>query len=360
MTNRKRIALVTLDYPPERGGVARYLGNLVQASQGLIDVFVNTTHRAGGPGHVEVVPLVRTSWPTWWPMVSFMRELRLRGYDALLVSQALPCGTAAWLARLTGGMPYLVLMHGLDLRLALGSRWKAWLLRRVLRGAKEVIANSHAVAKEIGVFDRRIRPRVLTPGVEPLEFPERYPTRQVLGISESTFQLLCVTRLVPRKGVDRLLEAMQLLPSDVHLAIVGDGHDRERIEGLAAPLGERVRIITQASDEDRNAWYAASDAFALPVRDEGDDVEGFGIVFLEAALAGLPSIAGKSGGAIEAVMHQETGLLVEPHDSQALASAIQALRADAGLRAKFGETGRARVQQSFRWEDRWKQLTDWV
>lgn len=119
---------------------------------------------------------------------------------------------------------------------------------------------------------------------------------------------------------------------------------------------KRVRFIHEADDAERNAWYAASDAFALPVRDEGDDVEGFGIVFLEAALAGLPSVAGRSGGAPEAVLDGETGLLVDSTDPQAIAGAVQRLRADPELRRRLGRTGCERGLRDFRWEDRWGKL----
>lgn len=360
MTSPKRFALITLDYPPETGGVARYLGNVVQASRGLMDVFVNATHRAGGPGNVVPTTLVRTAWPHWWPMVSFIRGLRKRGYASVLVSQALPCGTAAWIARLTGGLPYSVLMHGLDLRLALRSGRKRWLLGRILRGAKSVVANSELVAAEIRDFDHRLNPVVVTPGVEPIEFPDADPARKVLGIADETFQLVSVTRLVTRKGIDRLLEAMQLVPADVHLCVIGDGQDRDRLLKLAEPLGERVKFLHELDDDERNAWYAASDAFILPVRDEGADVEGFGIVFLEAALAGLPAIAGRSGGAIEAVLDQETGCLVNPASSQDIAAAIHALRADPALRARLGQAGRVRALRDFRWSDRWEKLSSIV
>ncbi|MEK7473471.1 MAG: glycosyltransferase family 4 protein [Patescibacteria group bacterium] len=358
MTNLKRIALVTLDYPPEHGGVARYLGNLVEVAHGAIDVFVNMAHRAVGPGHVELVPLVRTAWPTWWPMIALIRGFRRRGYASVLVSQALPCGTAAWLARLSGGLPYGVILHGLDLRLAMRSRRKSWLLRRVLGGAKLVCANSQVVANEIRGFAPSVRPIVLTPGVEAMTFPERDAARHALAIPDGAMQLLSVTRLMSRKGLDRLLDAMQLLPEDVRLTIIGDGRDRARLASLAEPLGKRVRFIAQADDAERNAWYAASDVFALPVRDEGDDVEGFGIVFLEAALAGLPSVAGESGGAVEAVVGGETGFLVDPNDPQAIAGAVQKLRSDPELRARLGHAGRERAKQDFRWEDRWGKLRE--
>lgn len=358
MTSRNRIALVTLDYPPERGGVARYLGNLVEASEDAIDVFVNETHRAVGPGHVEAVPFLRTRWPAWWPMISVMRGFRRRGYASVLVSQALPCGTAAWLARRSGGLPYAVLLHGLDLRLARRSRRKSWLLRRVLGGARAVFANSCAVADEIRAFAPSVDPIVVTPGVEPRTFPDRAVARRLFDLPMEAIRVLAVTRLVPRKGLDRLLDAMHLLPGDVGLTIVGDGQDRERLAKLAKPLGERVRFVSEADDAERDAWYAASDIFVLPVRDEGDDVEGFGIVFLEAALAGMPCVAGASGGAVEAVVDGETGFIVDPGDPQAIAGAIDRLRADADLRERLGRAGRERAMRDFRWNDRWGKVKD--
>lgn len=358
MNNRSRIALVTLDYPPERGGVARYLGNLVEESKGEIGVFVNETHRAMGPGHVESVQLLASGWPAWWPMVSLMKGLREKGYSKILVSHALPCGTAALIARKTGGLPYAVLMHGLDFRLAMRSAWKRFLLRRILKGANLVIVNSQIVGEEINAFAPDIKPLVLMPGVEPRSFPPREHARAAFGIEPNAFQVLSVTRLVPRKGIDKLIQAMALLPEDVRLTIIGDGQDLPRLRTLASSLGERVRFLTETDDAGRDAWYAASDVFVLPVRDEGNDVEGFGIVFLEAALAGLPSIAGKSGGAVEAVLEEKTGMHVDPNDCQAIAGAISRLRGDLLLRTRLGEAGKARVARDFRWADRWGKLRE--
>jgi len=354
----KRIALVTLDYPPERGGVARYLGNLVEESKGEIGVFVNETHRAMGPGHVESVRLLETGWPAWWPMVGVMRGLRDKGYSKIFVSHALPCGTAAMIARLMGGLPYAVLMHGLDFRLATRSAWKRFVLRHILKRSCLVITNSQIVGEEITDFMPSIKPLMLTPGVEPRDFPPRETARASFGIDPQTFQLLSVTRLVPRKGIDKLIQAMSLLPQEVKLTIIGDGQDLDRLRALASSLGERVRFLTEVDDAARDAWYAASDTFVLPVRDEGDDMEGFGIVFLEAAQAGLASIAGKSGGAVEAVLDEETGLHVEPNDINAIAAAINRLRGDLLLRSRLGEAGKTRVKRDFRWADRWGKLRE--
>ncbi len=356
ISHDSRLALITLDYPPERGGVARYLGNLVQESRGMIGVFVNGTHQAIGPGHVEVVPMVRTMKPAWWPMVPLMRSLGRRGYDQVLVSHALPCGTAALIAKMLGGLPYSVLMHGLDLRLALRTGRKRFLLKYILSHAKAVFVNSEAVASEVRDFHPKIKPVVITPGVEPMSFPPRDGSRTSFGIAEDSIVILSVTRLISRKGIDRLIEAMKSLPSHVQLVVIGDGADRERLATQAASLGERFRILSHVEDSERDAWYAAADIFAMPVRDEGDDVEGFGIVFLEAALAGLPVVVGKSGGAVEAVNDGETGLLVEPNDLSALVDALKRLEGDANLRKQMGAAGRARAMAEFRWDARWDKM----
>jgi phosphatidylinositol alpha-1,6-mannosyltransferase len=353
MTNHNmKVALVTLDYPPERGGVARYLGNLVQSSKGLIDVFVNSTHATQGPGHVESVRLIASGPFAWRPMIGFMRDLKRRGYDQVLVSHLLPVGTAAWIAKKLGGLPYSVIIHGLDLRLAQTNGRKTWLSRQILKNADHVIANSRAIAAEINAFEPSVYPKVVTPGAEPLSLPERGDARRVIGLPENAFVMLAVTRHVQRKGLDRLIESLGFMPKEVNLVIIGDGPDRSRIENLAWRFRDRVRLLTQATDLERNLWYAASDVFILPVREEPADVEGFGIVFLEAAQAGLPVIAGKSGGIPEAIVDGVTGLLVDPHNPREIAEAVKALYDRPDIGRQFGDAGRLRAQRDFRWEDR--------
>jgi len=347
-----KIALVTLDYSPATGGVARYLSNLVNASKGAIDAF--TVKPAG---HFPYASQIR-----------FMRTLARRGYDRILVSHALPVGTAAWIARKFGGPKYIILMHGLDLRLALRSRRKSWILRRVLRNASLVLVNSSFVANEIRQFDKRIDPKILTPGVEPIAFPARSEARRSLGIAEADVVILTVARLVPRKGIDRLIAAIPLLPQNVRLVVIGDGPDRERLMELVEKTiwlsyerpEKKILFINRSTDEERNRWYAASDIFAFLARDEGDDVEGFGIVCLEAALAGLPVFAGKSGGVTEAVVDGVTGILVDPLDDRSIINALRSLVDHPEEREHLGRIGRERTLRDFQWTDRWNKLQTWL
>lgn len=337
-----RIALVTLEYPPDVGGVAKYLYGLVEASHGNMEALTQNKER-----------FFQTLWPRWLPMVALMRSLPVRGYGHALVSHVLPVGTAAWMAKKSGGLPYSVIIHGLDLRCAKKTFAKRWLARRVLRAAANVIANSDAVAKDIRAFDARLDPVVLSPAIFPHAFPSRGEARRLLSLCEGDRLVLAVTRLVPRKGIDRLIAAAD---RPWRLVVIGDGEDRARLELLAASKREQVTFLGNVADGERDRWYAAADVFAMPVRDDGDDVEGFGIVFLEAALAGLPVIAGRSGGAPEAVQDGVTGLLVDPHRTEEVSAAIHRLLDDGALRKRLGENGRIRVLRDFQWEGRWQRL----
>jgi phosphatidylinositol alpha-1,6-mannosyltransferase len=134
--------------------------------------------------------------------------------------------------------------------------------------------------------------------------------------------------------------------------IAGDGQERDRLEDLARAraVHQHVRFLGGVSDDQLPSLYAACDIFLMPTRQDASDVEGFGIVFLEAAATGKPSIGGRNGGVPEAVADGETGLLVEGTNSGELANAIRTLARSPTLRATMGAAGRRRVVQSFTWD----------
>ncbi len=350
--------LLTLDYPPERGGVACYLGNLVEASNGMIRVLVPETHAISGPGCVENARCFWRGPIAWLPMVwTLWRHRRVR---AILVSHLLPVGTAAFLARWVRGAPYVVLVHGLDILLAQTSAWKRWLAGRVLRSASAVVANSEAIAQRVRETWPDVFVRVITPGVSIRTFLSREDARTKLGVPQNEKLCLTVARLEPRKGIDRMIEALSSFPEMIYI-VIGEGHDRARLEALAETHASgRVRFVGACSDEDRDLWFAAADVCTFLAREEVRDIEGFGIVCLEAALARLPVLAGRSGGLAEAVVHEETGLLVDPHDLTAIRAALTRLFEDGAFRTRLGEAGRIRALRDFRLEDRWKRFQELV
>jgi phosphatidylinositol alpha-1,6-mannosyltransferase len=347
-----KFVLVTPDYPPARGGVARYLGNLVSVSGGEIRVIVSERHPTEGPGEISHAKFVGKGWPAWAPLIRVFRSI---ADEIALVSHVFPFGTAAWIARNFGGPEYVILLHGLDVRLAGRNSWKRWLFRRICGSSKQVIANSHATAEDAERLTGS-KPAILTPGVEQSIVPTRGVARRELNIDTDQKIVLSVTRLVPRKGIDIALRAMARVQKEknVEYVILGDGEDFDRLQQTAIEHRTRVRWIRSANDHEKWNWFTAADVFLLPVRDEGNDVEGFGIVFLEAALAGIPSVAGKSGGAKEAVVHDRTGLMVNPMDVGEVTEAVERLLKEEKLRTQLGEQGRARAEKEFRWEDRWK------
>ncbi len=167
---------------------------------------------------------------------------------------------------------------------------------------------------------------------------------------------MSVSRLVPRKGMDVLIDAAAALgPSfpDLRVAIAGDGRDRSRLERRAGDRRAPVAFLGRVDDDLLPSLYAAADLFVMACRNRwlGLEQEGFGIVFLEAAAAGVAQIAGRSGGAHDAVVHGETGLIVDdPRDAGSVALAMRRLLADAPLRRRMGRAARRRVETSFGYE----------
>ncbi len=350
----RKIVLITLDYPPERGGVARYLGSLVAESNGAIEVIVESHHDMSGPGVIKNRVLFRSAWPRWWPLVRVCLDQRRPTSDArppiLLVSHVFPVGTAAWISNLFGGPPYAVIFHGLDLRRA-ANIWKRWLLRRIASRASALIVNSQATEQELKKFVPRAQPIIMTPGV-------RKPSADIQPKSKTGARVVSIARLVSRKGLDVAIRAMARIQrdTDVDYVIIGDGPDFKRLEDVVKEAGAHVRWISRPSDEEKWSWLSSADAFLLPVRDEGNDIEGFGIVFLEAGAAGVPSVAGRSGGAMEAVVEGETGLVVDPNSVDEVESAVRKLLSDETARRSMGERAKARTMRDFQWNDRWGAL----
>jgi phosphatidylinositol alpha-1,6-mannosyltransferase len=192
------------------------------------------------------------------------------------------------------------------------------------------------------------------------------PVRDRYGLFDRPL-IVCVSRLVRRKGQDMLIRAMATIRRrvpDAVLLIAGDGPDRDRLRALADSDAPRHSVVFagEVSDDDLPAVYAAADVFAMPCRSRfgGLEVEGFGIVFLEAAASGRAVVAGDSGGAAEAVVDGETGLVVDGRHVGAVAEATAALLQDPVRAEAMGKAGRARAERSFSWPRLTASLRAWL
>jgi phosphatidylinositol alpha-1,6-mannosyltransferase len=275
--------------------------------------------------------------------------------DVIQASSALPSGVLAALVGARRGAPYVVYTHGAELLAWRSPRRLGMLLARVLRDAALVGAVSRftvQLVRSFGVPDSRIR--LLPPGIDPVPFR----SSDGAGALRARFGLggrrviLTHGRLDPRKGHDVVLRALRRVVDarpDVVYLITGDGPNESllRETARAAGLGGHVVFGGRIEERDVAALYHASDVFVMASRRIGNNVEGFGIVCLEAAAAARPVIAGRSGGVSDAVKDGETGYLVDPNDPVAIADRVLTLLGDPGLARRLGEAGRARVEAEF-------------
>ena len=362
----KRHLLVTNDFPPKVGGIQSYLWDLWSRLDPSSFVVLTASSDDGAAAfdaaqaergiHIQRVPGRILFFPTPDALAAVRAAVKEHAVDMVLLDPALPLG-------LLGphlDVPYAVILHGAEVTVPGRLPGSRAALARVLRGARLVVSAGSYPAAEA----RRVVPGLQTrmvevpPGVDvssivPFKAAERRAARAALGLPVDGPLLSSVSRLVPRKGMDVLIEAaIRLSPSypDLVLAIAGDGRERGHLQRLADQSPVRVEVLGRVSQEDRAALLGAADVFVMACRNRwlGLEQEGFGIVFLEAAAAGVPQVAGDSGGASEAVLHGKTGLVVaDPANPGAVAEALRTLLADPANRRRMGKAARSRVQEAF-------------
>jgi phosphatidylinositol alpha-1,6-mannosyltransferase len=353
--------LVTNDFPPKIGGIQSYLYELWRRLP-VEDATVLTTRHAGDAAWdaQQSFRVVRAPERQFFPTASLARRIdalaREIHADVIFVDPWLPLGQLGPRLR---AAPYVIIVHGAEVTVPGRVPGTRQLGRRVLRAAAGVVAAGQYPAREAArAAGVPLRGVVVPPGVDverfrPLDATARAETRRAFGLDPGRPLVLGVSRLVPRKGFDVLIEAVAGLP-DVQLAIAGSGRDRHRLEARARRqrVTDRVRFLGRVPDDDSlPRLYASADVFATPCRDRwgGLEAEGFGIVFLEAAAAGVPSVAGRSGGSHEAVVDGETGFVVESR-AEDVRAALGAVLADDGLRERMGVAARARAVDQFSYD----------
>jgi phosphatidylinositol alpha-1,6-mannosyltransferase len=353
--------LVTNDFPPKVGGIQNYLYELWSRLPSdrfavlTIEMPGSATFDAKQPFRIE-----RVETKTLFPVPSLRRkidELASKiGADAIVFDPALPVG---WIGP-DIGLPYGVVLHGAEVTVPARLPGSRRAMARVLSSASLVIAAGDYPLREARRAVRGALPRTVTvpPGVDsnrfrPLGTEERIVARERFGLPAAGDLVVSMSRLVPRKGFDVLIEASAVLAREgrqLTVAIAGSGRDRERLENLATKLSAPVRFLGRVSDDDLPLLLGAADVFSVLCRTRwlGLEQEGFGIVFLEAAAAGVPQVAGRSGGVRDAVVDEVTGLVVDrPADVVPATEAIRRLLDDHLLRTSFARAGRTRAIGEF-------------
>lgn len=358
--------LVTNDFPPKVGGIQAYLWELwrrldpedfavLTASSSPDQEAFDREQGARGVRIERVRSRVLAPTPG---LVRRIRHSAARvGADLVVIDPAFPLGVIG--PRL--GIPYAVVLHGAEVAIPARLPISREVVSSVLRNSVLAISAGGYPAAEArrAVHNHGMPPTVeIPPGVDlerfvPLTEEERTESRRDLGLPVTGPLVVSVSRLVPRKGMDVVVNAaLRLQPSfpDLTVAIAGRGRDRERLSARIAETGSPARLLGAVSDDDLPRLVGAADVFVMACRNRwlGLEQEGFGIVFVEAAAAGVPQVAGRSGGASEAVVDGETGVVVHrPGDIGEVTEAIRQLLDDKALRHRLGSASRRRAEASF-------------
>jgi phosphatidylinositol alpha-1,6-mannosyltransferase len=361
-----KVLILTNDFPPRPGGIQFFVHALaLRLAPENVTVYAPAWAGAAEFDAELPFPVVRHPTSLMLPVPSVARRaeriIEREGCDTVLFGAAAPLGLLAPRLRTAGARRLIALTHGHEV---------GWAALPVARGTLRRIGDSVDTVTYLGEYTRVRLARALspaaaarltrlTPGVDTSEF---YPgaggqaVRERYDLADRPV-VVCVSRMVPRKGQDTLIHAWPLVLANVPgatLLLVGDGPYRGRLERMARHLGVAGSVIFAGapSRAELPAYYDAGNVFAMPCRTRrrGLDVEGLGMVFLEAAATGLPVVGGNSGNSADAIRDGETGYVVSGRSVADLAERLNRLLTDPGAAKAMGEKGVAWVHQEWRWE----------
>jgi phosphatidylinositol alpha-1,6-mannosyltransferase len=369
-----RTLLLTNDYPPRVGGIQRTLGSLVdQIPPDRITVMAPAWEGDLAFDRSRPYRVLRQRDGFLWPTPATGERVRAAvvgsGSEVVLFGATYPLGLLGpGLA--AGGVPYLAAAHGFEYWLSIAPGTHALMRRATSRASRVAVMCSDFIARRVRTaVPSRVPVSVLYPGADLERFRPDLETADLRARHDLSDRpvVVCVSRLVPRKGQDVLIRGMaavrRRIPGAV-LMIVGGGPYEATLRRLAAegaPQGS-VRFSGEVREADLPRYYALGDVFAMPcrTRSAGLEVEGWGNVFIEAAACGRPVVVGDSGGARETLIDGETGLLVDGRDVASVADAVASLLEDPVRAEAMGAAGRARVERHHAWPTIAERLAGWL
>lgn len=366
------ILIVALDFKPNAGGIAEYTHQIAQHLYMAGDDIMVLTKKMDNDEEFDATcqyKVIRYDFTKsgsnrvhrfWFRYRTIANAVKTH-YADIIISNCL--GSEAplcWLVSKVFNIPYCLFTHSLEINTKVGLKGK---IKRsiAIKGANRVFSNSsftQGIVKKLGVPLRKTT--ILHPGISKSFLINSAKTsncdiKEKLGLKKKKI-VLTLSRLVERKGIDKTIEAIALVRQeipDIVYVIAGDGPYRNALEELMKKLHLQDNVVfTGYVTEDKKAfYYNAAEIFIMPNRElENGDVEGFGIVFLEANAYRKPVIGGKSGGVVDAIVDGKTGLLVNPTDAKEIAFAIIRLLGNKDYATQLGVQGRKRVERDFNWE----------
>jgi phosphatidylinositol alpha-1,6-mannosyltransferase len=364
----RRVLIVTNDFPPRRGGIQSFVHALAaRLPEDSVCVYAPAWDGDALFDARQPFPVVRHRTSMMLPVPTVARRaaavLRHYGCDTVLFGAAAPLGLLAPSLRRAGAERIVALTHGHE---------AGWAALPAARSVLRRIGDEVDVMTYLGEYFRvrlsaALSPQAaarmvrLAPGVDTADFRPGAggpAIRKRLDIGRSQPVVVCVSRMVPRKGQDTLLRAWPRVRAEIGgdpvLLLVGDGPYRAELNRLADRLAlcSSVIFAGPVPASELPAHYDAGNVFAMPCRTRrgGLDVEGLGMVYLEASATGLPVVGGDSGGAPDAILDGETGFVVPGDSEEALAGRLIELLGDRAGAAAMGEKGQAWVDSEWRWD----------
>lgn len=368
--------IITLEYPPQIGGIASYVKNL--AGQFDSNAVIVYAPKMKGDKEFDVKNSWKTLrhdpywfwiWPQWLRLYFQIKKIvETEKIAEIFLHHTLPVGYVTFLIKKIKKIPYTLFLHGSDIYFASKNRWKLNNFRRVCASADNVVVNSLAFKDQLeSLVEKVARITVLYPCPAEMFFAPPPPAekldtlRHTLALTGKKV-IISVARLVERKGhalfFKSFVEILKEVPNAVWV-IVGGGEEKPYLVSLVQKYNLQgvVRFLDTIPMEELPIYYYLSDVFLLLTHKDKDGVEeAWGTVFLEAAACGLPVLAGKSGGVEEAVVNNETGLVIDVHQEQNIVSSMVKMLKDKDMRVAMGQKARARAEKEFRWSEQVKKI----
>lgn len=360
----KKTLIITTDFLPQTGGVANYISNLCQNLP--LDQFFLLAQDNGGEKPVfnyKVKYLALKKYlkifPSWLKLFFEAKKIiKTENIKQILACQPLPVGTVALLLKKIYKIPYILSFHGMDIMISQKKLRKKILIKYIAKNADKIICNSE-FTKNLALKYLPIRQKTIQ---------VIYPCSNIsadLNIDSSDLinkykltnkkVVLSVGRLVKRKGFDNAIKALPAILKefpDLIYVIIGSGAEKSYLQNLIKEkhLEKNVLILENINNVDLAKFYNLCSIFLNPARNIAGDVEGFGLVYLEAAAFGKPAICGNQGGEREAVLHNITGIIIDPENIQQISDSVIKLLKSPELAKELGKNGQERVLNDFQWK----------
>lgn len=370
----KKIFIITLEYPPQIGGIASYVYNFARHLEP--EQTVVYAPKMKGDKEFDAVnpwktyrlrPYWAFIWPHWLRLLWQVRKIvKLEKPELIMVHHALPSGYVAYYLKKTRKIPYQIFLHGTDVEAGTKTKSKTKKLNKICREAQKVVVNSEFTkSKLLARLENLTNVEVFYPC--PAEFFFQSAPAEAIKKLKSQLALegkkviLTVARLVEGKGYPHLIrllpEILNKIPNIVWL-VIGDGPKKKAIMDLVQKysLQNIVRYLGEVPYQNLPLYYQSADLFVLLTHKDEQSEEGWGTVFLEAGASGLPVVAGRVGGVEEVVANLQTGLLVDIYQDAGVISAVVELLHNEEYAKKMGAAGRERAQKEFNWDNQIRKL----